>query len=245
MTSWPHLLRTCPLRWRAYSLLLIRRLSVGPRWDAMRALRSGRRRRHWRRCGRSFSGCPKAPVGRHASHDARQWPLCDRADTSQQPDRRADHDQDPTGASHQAISARRRARLGRRRARVRKTSWNKEARAAHPPRPHIDPAVTIPKHTGAPFGNPADSGSPVALRPRLATGVLVRGGHSISEWEAVWTASLVARAMLTASLLARAARPRSGRLRRIRAWICGPICAPRRLRTLTLVRVNKNARRGA
>ena len=29
----------------------------------------------------------------------------------------------------------------------------------------------------APFGNPADSGSPVALRPRLATGVLFRGGR--------------------------------------------------------------------
>jgi hypothetical protein len=27
------------------------------------------------------------------------------------------------------------------------------------------------------FGNPADSGSPVALRPRLATGVLFRGGR--------------------------------------------------------------------
>ena len=43
-----------------------------------------------------------------------------------------------------------------------------------------DPAGPIPEcQCGAPFGDPADSGSPVALRPRLATGVLFRGGQSI------------------------------------------------------------------
>ena len=41
----------------------------------------------------------------------------------------------------------------------------------------VDPARSIPEHVAAPFGNPADSGSPVALRPRLATGVLFRGGR--------------------------------------------------------------------
>src|SRR6185436_9859217 len=39
----------------------------------------------------------------------------------------------------------------------------------------IDPTRSIPEHGLAPFGNPADSWSPVALRPRLATGVLFRG----------------------------------------------------------------------
>ena len=40
----------------------------------------------------------------------------------------------------------------------------------------VDPARAIPEHAiSAPFGNPADHMGPVALRPRLATGVLVRG----------------------------------------------------------------------
>ncbi len=39
----------------------------------------------------------------------------------------------------------------------------------------VDPARAIPEHRSAPFGNPADSESPVALRPRLATGVPFRG----------------------------------------------------------------------
>ena len=42
----------------------------------------------------------------------------------------------------------------------------------------VGPACPIPKHEAAPFGDPADSVSPVALRPRLATGVLFRGGRS-------------------------------------------------------------------
>src|SRR5204863_7837844 len=43
-----------------------------------------------------------------------------------------------------------------------------------------DPARSIPEHWAlAPFGNPADSGSPVALRPRLAAGVLFRGAWNV------------------------------------------------------------------
>ena len=41
----------------------------------------------------------------------------------------------------------------------------------------VDPSRAIPEHEAVPFGHPADSGSPVALRPRLATGVLFRGGR--------------------------------------------------------------------
>jgi len=41
-----------------------------------------------------------------------------------------------------------------------------------------DPTLAIPEHEmGSPFGNPAGYESPVALRPRLATGVLFRGGR--------------------------------------------------------------------
>ena len=43
----------------------------------------------------------------------------------------------------------------------------------------IDPAVAIPENGRAPFRTPADYESPVALRPRLATGVLFRGDRSI------------------------------------------------------------------
>jgi hypothetical protein len=35
----------------------------------------------------------------------------------------------------------------------------------------IDPSCSIPEQEAAPFGNPANSESPVALRPRLTTGV--------------------------------------------------------------------------
>src|SRR4029077_13187710 len=40
-----------------------------------------------------------------------------------------------------------------------------------------DPLRSVPEGHSilSPFGNPADSGSSVALRPRLATGVLFRG----------------------------------------------------------------------
>lgn len=46
----------------------------------------------------------------------------------------------------------------------------------------LPPPIPIPeRHRLAPFGSPAGSGSPVALRPRLATGVLFRGPSVIPD----------------------------------------------------------------